>query len=402
MAITRNQILFYCILAMIASLFFSRALLSVFMGLFVVIAVSMYTKESLIRFVQTPLLWSLALLFIIVVLTGLWSADMREWSGNVRVKLPLVLLPLAFASPLTLSRRQWEIIAAFFLGLMILSTGWCMYQYLAKPDVINEGYRRATTMPTPFDNDHVRYSWLMSIAFMLLLWRIMALKERAQVVIHIVMAVWLAVFLHILAARTGLLCLYLIILFTAVHQLMRKTSPAKVAVLLGALVTLPVFAWILLPSFRNKVKFVRWEMDYAKHADYIPGGSDATRVISFRAGVGILSDNPINGVGFGDVKAAITGWYAKNYPEVNESERIIPSNQFLVYGAGAGIPGLLLFTWAIVAAFATRVEQKGRWWLFWTAATIPFFFDIALEVQFGVFIYAFTILLFWKWFRTQT
>jgi hypothetical protein len=51
--------------------------------------------------------------------------------------------------------------------------------------------------------------------------------------------------------------------------------------------------------------------------------------------------------------------------------------------------------------FFTRVKYKGRWWLLNTLVAVSFLTDIGLEVQFGVFIYSFIVLLGWKWFRLE-
>jgi hypothetical protein len=173
--------------------------------------------------------------------------------------------------------------------------------------------------------------------------------------------------------------------------------------LLLLLVLLPFAAYTFLPSFRNRVSYVRYEMSYFQDASYLPGSNDAVRIISMKAGWGVMMSHPLTGVGYGDIAAAASDWYAREYPGMNDRDRILPSNQWLMYGAGLGMPGLLIFCLCMALPFLVPVTERLPWYLVNTVAAAGFLFDIGLEVQFGVFIYCFTILWWFKWMgRTET
>jgi hypothetical protein len=301
-------------------------------------------------------------------------------------------------------------------------------------EAVNEGYLRASTMLTPLENDHVRFSWLVAVAILVALWMVIEtlgpglksistskpnfLQEfcggrlnpnsqfpipnsRLLMVFSWTLILWLSIFLHILAARTGLICFYVIIIITAVRWAVMGPHNRKILPGLVLLLLLPLGAWFLLPSFRNKIKYFKFEMDYSRNAHYLPGGNDATRIISFKAGVDLIKDKPVGGVGFGDIGRDVRNWYSLNYPQMKEKERIIPSSEWLIYGTGAGIAGLIVFTLAMLIPFFARVRLRDHWVLFCIVTALPFLFDIGLEVQFGVFIYSFMVLLSWKWFRVE-
>jgi hypothetical protein len=86
---------------------------------------------------------------------------------------------------------------------------------------------------------------------------------------------------------------------------------------------------------------------------------------------------------------------------MRESDRILPSSEWMIYGSGSGWPGLLLFTLAMLIPFFIRMPDKLLWWLLNATAAFSFIFDIGLEVQFGVFIYAFLILCCHRWLVTE-
>ncbi len=399
---TRNNIVFYLVLVMLITLFLSRAALAISMAAFVVVAlVSADWRNSFRTFITTPLLWGMSLLLLLPLVSGLWSEDQQGWLSSLRVKLPLLILPLGFAAKFRFSKNQWTLLAITFVGLVLCGTGWSMFHYLQSPGEFNEGYLRSETMPTPLGNDHVRFSWLTAMAVPVTGWLFIKSRDTITRWITAIVLTWLIVFLHILAARTGILAFYLFIFFLAIYFITKKTKPLMSAALLGLLVCLPVLAFLLVPSFQNRLKFAYYDFGYLRDAHYLPGGNDATRIISLKAGWALMLENPALGVGFGDTRENSDNWYAKHFSEIPPAERILPSNQWLIYGAGTGIPGFILFTIAILIPFFTRTMNRLAWVAMNVIIAFPFLYDIGLEIQYGVFIYCITLLLLWKWLKAD-
>jgi O-antigen ligase len=394
----RNHTIFYCIIVMMISLFTARLALTASIILFTVLCFFHNDIKGHIKnFFSSPLLWSMSLLFLLPLISGLWSEDKKIWLDIVRIKLPLLALPLAIAGPFNFSQKQWQWLASVFILLVVAGTAWSMFHYIPNMDAVNEGYLRAKTMTTPLQNDHVRFSWLVSIAILFAGWLWTQNKDQKTISWLLMLAtMWLILFLHILAARTGLLCFYIILLGTVIWIISKKVKPVYRAGLLLLLVALPVTAWFVLPTFRNKIKYFRYDFEYVRDAHYLPGGNDATRVISLKAGWNIMKEEAMKGTGFGDIFHETSKWYAANYPRMQEHEKILPSSEWLIYGAGTGVPGLLIFTFVVLTPFFIRVKNKVLWWLLNCLVAFSFLFDIGLEVQFGVFIYPFIVLLSWK------
>ena len=84
-----------------------------------------------------------------------------------------------------------------------------------------------------------------------------------------------------------------------------------------------------------------------------------------------------------------------------EADKIYPSSEWLMYGAGCGWPGMLVFTFIMAVPFLLPVSNKLLWWLLNSTVAFSFLFDIGLEVQFGIFIYSFIVLWWWKWLKTE-
>src|SRR6476660_1267790 len=169
----REKAIFGAMLFMLAGLFISRATLSISMGLFLVLTiVHKDCKHQFQSFTHTTYLFLLSLLFFIPLVSGLWSSDLKEWMPVMQIKLPLLFLPMAYAGRWQLSKQQWLIVAYGFLILISLGCTWSTTQYLLNSTDWNREYLRAKLMATPLENDHIRFSWLVSVAVLLslMLW----------------------------------------------------------------------------------------------------------------------------------------------------------------------------------------------------------------------------------------
>lgn len=400
----RKHLLFYSIIAMMISLFVSRALLSVFMMFFVLVSFLHKDIKSHIRnFFSSPVLWGMSLLFVLPLISGLWSEDKKEWLAVLRIKLPLLILPLSFAGPFKFSRKQWDILGFVFIGMVTAGTIWSMVHYADDIQAVNESYLRAKSIATPLGNDHVRFSWLVSITALLsgMMWWQMRRQNRIIAAVLLLVTGWLIVLLHLLAARTGLFSFYIILFVTGAWLILQKARPLQGIALLFVLIALPFMAYFSLPSFQNRVKYILYDYDYFSDMRYLPGGNDATRVIAIRAGWNLLRENPIAGTGAGDIAAETKKWDKKSYPGILESDIHYPSSEWLIYGLIFGWAGVLIFTVVMLVPFFDRRKPVLVWILLHTTAALSFLFDMGLEVQFGVFIYSFIVLWWWKWFKPQ-
>lgn len=400
----REQFLFYSMIAMLAALFISRAMLSVFTILFIILSfLHRDIKTHFRNFISSPLLWSMSLLFVLPFLSGLWSEDKQEWLQIVRIKLPLFFLPLSFAGPFSFSRKQWNLLAYIFIGLITAATLWSMFEYSLDVQAINKSYLKAKSIITPLENDRVRFSWLIAIAILLsgkTGWHFIYLKKGIAW-LWIALILWLIIFLHILAVRIGLIVFYVIAITATIWLIIKKIKRNYAIVALLSLFILPYIAYRVLPSFHNRVDYFIYDYSYFKEIHYLPGGNDALRVISLTAGWNVLNKNPAMGVGAGDVFTETKKWYIAQYPQMQPADMLYPSSNWLLYGDACGWPGLILFACIMSVPFFIPRRHRTVWLLLNFATAFSLLFDVGLEVQFGVFIYSFIVLWWWKWLSPE-
>jgi hypothetical protein len=100
-------------------------------------------------------------------------------------------------------------------------------------------------------------------------------------------------------------------------------------------------------------------------------------------------------VGGGDLMKEMKQGYEKFYPQVEDKDRLVPHNQFLIMGVSTGIAGMLLFAvWFFAPlTWLKRNRQSFYFLIVWLILLLQLFIDTALEVQYGVFMFIFFLLL---------
>lgn len=391
-----HHVLPFSIALMWTGLFWSRALLSIGMGLMILssIASTGFVRPwQLIR--RSSYLKGLMILFAIPLVSVIWSEDLRWWLKVIQDKLPLFALPFCCLAIREMDAGIRKKLVGLGLGILALSIGKSTIAYLLHHREVAEAYLKAKVMSVDMHGDHVRFGWLLSLIFSWLLFTLTeqrSLLSRAAFRGLTALAVGLAAYLHLLASKTGLMGFYLSLAIWAWTYRGRK----MVRWMTASTFLFPVLAWLLLPTFRNRLKFILWDFQHYTRGGYTEGLSDTPRVLSLEAGWDLVSHHPLLGTGFGDLRNVMNRWYLDHAAFVKEYEQLLPSNEFLLHAAAAGIPLAILFTAVVISPFGLTSHRKSMAWIsFHAIAVAGFLYEIGLETQYGIFIYAF--LGCWAW-----
>ena len=398
----RNKAIFISILLMLVCLFISRGALSVSMIFFLALAI--VHADVLLQwraYSKNIFLLGLSMLFVIPFISGLWSNNISEWSNISRVKLPLLLFPFAFAGQWQLTKKQGEVVFYVFISLVVLASCWSLFRYLQNAEAFHQGYLQAKIITTPLENDHVRFSWMVSMAVITCLLLLDISQRKISKIIFALTGFLLLLYLHILSARTGLLCFYIFFITYLVWLFLKKRNTNKAIVGILLLFGLPLVSWFIFPTFQNRIRYFIYDISHVQSNTYLPGSNDGNRFLSIEAGWNILLKHPF-GVGIGDVKDEAYKRFDENVPGILATDKIDPSSEWLIYGDAAGWPAILLFTLVMALPFFIKNLQHKIFWVGLNlSAAFSFLFDVGLEAQYGVFLYSFFILWWWKFLENK-
>ena len=122
---------------------------------------------------------------------------------------------------------------------------------------------------------------------------------------------------------------------------------------------------------------------------------DIGRIWSYTISWKLIRQHPWLGVGSGDMLAEMKKGYDKWHPEVIDKNRLVPHNQFLIVALSVGIPAMLIFAaWIFYPLTWLRKDRQSFFFfLVWMELMFYMVIDTGLEVQMGVFVFLFFLLL---------
>lgn len=397
--VDRQWVVIFALLVCVAGFFLSRVLISIGMILLVANAVLHPNLTYNLRaFFLSPIYLSTTIIFLIVLISGLYSSDIQYWLARMRVKAPLLLLPFAFAFLKPFNHRKFYITLYIIFGIMVLSSLAVMAIYLGNIQEIANSYKKANVVSTPFH--HIRYSLMLAFCIAIGLHcyvNKISLFVKREPLILLAFSFYLFLFLHFMAVRSGMLAAYIVLFVFLIHIIFTMKQYIIGSILFLALLALPVVAYLTLPTLQNKVKYMTYDLQQFYYNDKVENLSDARRIISFKMGVQTGMQQPLLGVGYGDIKYKVKELYKKEMPNLAEEDRMLPHNQFILVFVGAGLIGLILFMVAVFYPLLTNRHYREPLFLSFNLIVLSSFMtEYTLEVQIGTAFYVLFLLFLLK------
>lgn len=390
-------------------LLWSKFLMSVSMWAFIIIALFdlkvddngrfrlIFKDIDLQNFIQRRAFLALTFFFWFVLISSAWSSDVGFTLERLRLRLPFLILPLAFSKypPLSILEKN-RIFQVFALFISAWLLGILINYWLHPQEVM---HLLSIGKPMPGMRDHIRFSLLGAFAFAVCLefWQTQTTKTRWY---WALLALFLFVGLHILSVRSGIIAVYIVLIFKSLYWIFEQKKYILSILAIALISVAPYIAYQKIGSFRQRIDYMRWDLAMYNQNDMYKK-SDSERLVSLKIGIEIFQKNPIFGVGAGDVWREATAIYKRDYPQL---EPKIPHNQFIMTLAGMGILGLLGFIGALFypiyalrkAIFGkTTVPLFGRLFVIFNLIILfSFFIESTIEGAIGIAIYTFFTSLF--------
>ncbi len=386
----KSNIALICIFGMFVGFLLSRVTLSISMFLFGVNALRDIHPRLWLR----NKWWLLGVCWVaIYALTWFWSTDKHTWDIRWQTKFPFLLLPLAFSFMPRFTAKQLQILT-ISIGLILLASAFYSISFLIQdPAMYIKNYKYSIMLPTLPKQDHVRASIAAAI---FIIWSVYVwpyLQRNSKWFAGVCIGL-LVIYIHILAAKSGLLSLYLFLIGLGLYFSFVKKKLTGIIIIAA----IPVFVWLgiqYMPTFRERLNYISFSYFMFEHGDVSGNFGDINRLYSYKIALNLIKEHPFSGVGTGDMLSQMNKGYETLYPNVPKTAILLPHNQFLVVALGCGIPAMLLFTVWVFMPLAQLRKNRQSFFFFmvWLILFLQLMIEPVLEVQLGVFVFLFFLLL---------
>lgn len=336
------------IFVVLHTLFFIGMLYSIFLfGLsyFLIIGIALYLflkqspsdrKQKILDFGQDLYNWALVIFFVVYFLSGFVSEDQSYWWSRVRIKMPFLFYPIVLLGWSKPRKNTMKMILLLFFLLMVVSiipVDLAILRDLPHHyDLLSRGQMSAT--PT----NHIRYSlmiaWATIIGLDLAIGEFQLKKYRTWAVVG---SILLFLSLHLLAIRSGLIIVYILLLIYLLSYVTKFSKPMAYASVLILLVS-GIFL-SQTPSIKEKIGYQIDTMNRYQNDGKWNMSSDGDRIVSIREGLRLASENFWTGVGAGDMKSVMHQQMQEKY---RYKRSLLPHNQFVTIFLACGIIAVIL------------------------------------------------------------
>lgn len=387
-----KHIAFTAIVLMIVGLQMPDSPVPLSTGMIMLVANSLFNldiKKNFKAFIADKALVALTLIFFIFLFSAINSTNMNYLGERLRIKLPFLAMPFAFVVFKDKPKMWFHLMLYLFFITIVALCGYEFIQYMSDFRNIDKLYETSYVIDTP--GSHVRFSLMIAFSIFTGIYLIQQQFLKAYRLIYIstiIFTLFLIVYIHILAVRSGIVAFYLSIGYIVLYSIFNTKNYKVGFVLLALLIAAPFTVLKLFPTLQNKYNYTQYSLYKYSHEHQVNHFSDGARIQSVIIGYKLFHEHWLTGVGIGNLQDDMYKVYAKDYPEVEQQYWFIPHNEFLVFAAGCGIFGFLAFT--IIIFFVVFYKKSWLHWLFAVFNIIiisSFFTEPTIEEQVGTAFY---------------
>lgn len=192
-----------------------------------------HLKQKLTDFYKNKAALVLSSLLLLHILGALYSTDLKYAWNDIRIKIPVALLPLILSTSYPLEKKVVEGIMKFFVASIFAGT---MVSTAILVGIIHRPVLDIRDISIYIS--HIRFALLICIAIFICVYLALKAPENKSRFIYLTIVAWLFVFLILLESVTGLLTLSAAVLVYVVYKVATLKQPilkiAFFALMIGA------------------------------------------------------------------------------------------------------------------------------------------------------------------------
>lgn len=182
---------------------------------------NIYWKAKFERLKNNPAALLLSGLFLIHLLGLLWTSDLDYGIHDIKIKLPLIALPIIIGSSAPINFKEWRILLGVYIGSLFLISLVSWAKYFSLFDYSIENKRELSVLIS-----HIRYGLnLVWLTFLLFLLRKKFNKTISQ--LFFVLGIYFVLCLISFELISGLVCGFVATCILLLKKASRKDRPLK-------------------------------------------------------------------------------------------------------------------------------------------------------------------------------
>jgi len=339
--------------------------------------------KNKITFRKNKALFLMFLLYLIHILSVLYSVNKDVANFDLQVKLSLLIFPLFFVFiKKTILFDVKKITNIYIISAFIISIAL----------IINLAHNYFINKQMLYYTEYSTFLHPSYFALYIDLGIVMAISAIAQNNKHkILYLIAIALFLvniFFTDAKSGYIASILILVYIIVFLGLRKSKYITIT----AVIILSIVSFFILksnPRFKTTFDILSKYENVLKHPEN-KNSSTSMRILAWNASSELIKNNLIFGVGSGDIKTELN----KKYNELNykylAKYNLNSHNQFLETWLGQGLIGFILLLLIFIIPFISAIKHKNIvLQAFLLLMFINFLFESMLNTQAGTIFFGF-------------
>lgn len=146
--------------------------------------------------------WGFVVFYLLHLLGLLYTTNLSRGLEDIKIKLPLIILPVVFFSTEPLTKKEIKLLFQFFCIGAVISSLWC---YL-----VFSGYTKKTIVDARQASvfiSHIRFSLCIAFTISYLIIDVVKNSKLVYKLISLFLLIWLLFFMYKLEMATGIICL---------------------------------------------------------------------------------------------------------------------------------------------------------------------------------------------------
>ncbi len=328
---------------------------------------------------------SLCVFFSFLIISLLYTENISTWSKAVEKKSGLIILPILLTGIHWDNNLRKDVFRLFVASVFCL-TIYSFVTTLIRPDIdLSDMAYFSWVLPESSSLTSNYYSLFLTFAILILIFEFRMFHASIAKPVLILVIIYLAVFLALLASRTAIAGTILILLFFATHKVLsqNKRERGKGIIIILLTVSLSIGLVMSIPYLNNRFRQSVFHF------------ANDPRHLLFKDNISVFLKNPIFGVGIGDVQDELVKEHLTSGNMEAYTRKYNAHNDWFQILIAAGLVGFALFAYLYYEMIRMAWSKKERYMIsFLIYFTLISMTESILERNKGVIFFSFFLTMF--------